>query len=379
MPSNLTIAVVGLGFGRGFVPLYLSHPAVSRVIVVDSNAALAAEVAAAFGIAPVDCRTDISQVLDDPSVDAVHILTPVPTHAQLSVRVMEAGKHCACAVPMATSLVDLERILETRRRTGVNYMMMETSVYTREYFELASAYAAGELGTLTLYRGFHIQNLDGYPQYWQGYPPMHYLTHALSPILELLRTRPVTVSARGAGVLAEERRTGGFNNPFPCEVGLFTLDGTSTVADITMAFFQTGRPFLEGFDVYGDRGGMEWPRDMDGPVTRFAMSGPSGGKRGNTVTTATVEPADRVDTLTPALRPFVRPHSVRLPKMPASVLVESHHGGSHPHLADEFINAIVESREPHVDARRAAQWSAAGIVAHKSALQGGVELRIPSF
>jgi hypothetical protein len=92
-----------------------------------------------------------------------------------------------------------------------------------------------------------------------------------------------------------------------------------------------------------------------------------------------VEPADRVDTLTPALRPFVRPHSVRLPKMPASVLVESHHGGSHPHLADEFINAIVESREPHVDARRAAQWSAAGIVAHKSALQGGVELRIPSF
>ena len=48
--------------------------------------------------------------------------------------------------------------------------------------------STGRLGALTAYRGFHIQNLDGYPRYWLGYPPMKYVTHALSPLLALAST-----------------------------------------------------------------------------------------------------------------------------------------------------------------------------------------------
>jgi predicted dehydrogenase len=114
---------------------------------------------------------------------------------------------------MATTLEYIERILEAQRASGTSYMMMETTVYAREYFALQAMYAAGELGELTLYRGFHIQNLDGFPTYWQGYPPMHYVTHALSPILALLGTSVESVTCHGAGRLAEHRRTGGFDNP----------------------------------------------------------------------------------------------------------------------------------------------------------------------
>ena len=101
---------------------------------------------------------------------------------------------------------------------------------------------------------------------------MHYLTHALSPGLALLDTEVATVTARGSGVLTDDRRRGGFDNPFPAEVGLFTLRGSAAIAQVTMAFFQTGRSYYEGFSVYGDRGGVEWPADNDGPLTVYAMT-----------------------------------------------------------------------------------------------------------
>ena len=70
----------------------------------------------------------------------------------------------------------------------------------------------------------------------------------------------------GAGRLAEHRRTGGFDNPFPAEVGLFSLRGSDVLADIPMAFSQVARSYIEGFALYGDRRGVEWPIDNQGPL-----------------------------------------------------------------------------------------------------------------
>ncbi|HEY3290216.1 MAG TPA: gfo/Idh/MocA family oxidoreductase, partial [Anaerolineae bacterium] len=55
------------------------------------------------------------------------------------------------------------------------------------------------------------------------------------------------------------------------------------------------------------------------------------------------------------------------------------HHGSHPHLVHEFISSIVERRKPLIDAVTAANWTAAGICAHESAMQGGAEITVPSF
>ncbi|MBL8028096.1 MAG: gfo/Idh/MocA family oxidoreductase, partial [Fibrobacteres bacterium] len=55
------------------------------------------------------------------------------------------------------------------------------------------------------------------------------------------------------------------------------------------------------------------------------------------------------------------------------------HGGSHPHLVHEFIRSIVEKRKPWIDAVTAANWTAAGICAHESAMKNGKAVRIPSF
>ncbi|MFJ3379447.1 Gfo/Idh/MocA family protein [Curtobacterium sp. NPDC090217] len=375
--SGITVAVVGLGFGQDFVPIYLAHPAVAEVVLVEPDPARAAEVAQRFGVRRV--LHGFEEALADPSIDAVHVLAPVVFHAEMTVAALDAGKHVACAVPMATTLEDLDRIIDAADRSGRRYMMMETSVHGREYLTVESMFRAGEFGSPTLYRGFHVQNLDGFPSYWLGFPPMHYVTHALSPALALFDTTVASVRANGSGRLTPDHARGGFDNPFPVEVGTFLLRGTDVVADVVMSFFQTGRSYIEGFSLYGERRGVEWPADNEGPLTVHDMLPSDGVHRGNRVTTRLHEPADHGHLLPPPLAPFVRPTTVRFPGMTEPVTVADGHGGSHPFLVHEFVSAIVEDRPSRIDERIAAAWTAPGICAHQSALHDGELVPVPDY
>jgi hypothetical protein len=55
------------------------------------------------------------------------------------------------------------------------------------------------------------------------------------------------------------------------------------------------------------------------------------------------------------------------------------HGGSHPYLAHEFIEALSQSRLPAVHAWEAARYMAMGVTAHQSALRDGERLEVPDF
>ena len=117
-PGRVRIAVVGMGFGSAFVPIYLHHPDVAHVGIVDPNAEVLNRVGDRFDITRRHHR--LEEVLDSTDYDAVHLVTPIPLHAAQSVAVLEAGKHCACTVPMATSLKDLRAIVAAQRRSGRN-------------------------------------------------------------------------------------------------------------------------------------------------------------------------------------------------------------------------------------------------------------------
>ena len=55
------------------------------------------------------------------------------------------------------------------------------------------------------------------------------------------------------------------------------------------------------------------------------------------------------------------------------------HGGSHPHLAHEFVTALLENRDPFPNAVQSANWTSVGICAHQSALTGGAIVPLPEF
>lgn len=361
------VLVVGLGFGAAFAPIYAAHPAVRRVGLADSDRDRLNQVGDALGIA--DRYGSLEQALAGDGWDAVHLLTPVALHADQVELILDSGRHCASAVPMATTLDDLDRLIAAERRSGRNYLMMETSVYSREFFQALRLRDAGVLGRLSYFRGEHLQNLDGYPPYWLGYPPMHYVTHALSPALELADARVDTVRCLGSSRLTPDR-VGVAGEGFGTEAALFSLvprDGSpaddALVANITMSFFQLGRSYLEGFSVYGDQGALEWPQLEGGPMKQFAMAPAGPGQRGRPVSVTDVRPPGAPELLPEELRPFT----------------DGGHGGSHPHLVHEFVASIVEGRPGRIDARRAAELTAPGICAHASALADGAEVAVPDY
>jgi len=69
---------------------------------------------------------------------------------------------------------------------------------------------------------------------------------------------------------------------------------------------------------------------------------------------------------------------LQCPPLPPSV-APGGHGGSHGHLMNEFVTAILEKRKPLVDIAWALNMTVAGIIAHQSALKNGETMKIPQF
>src|SRR2546430_17629129 len=106
--SPVKVAMIGLGFGAEFIPIYQRHPQAEVVAVCRRNQAEINKLADAFKIAKR--YTDFGQVLSDPDIDFVHINSPIPDHAWMSQEALRAGKHGKCTVPMATTVSDCEMI-----------------------------------------------------------------------------------------------------------------------------------------------------------------------------------------------------------------------------------------------------------------------------
>ena len=362
-PQRIRIAVVGLGFGADFAPIYQLHPNVASVGICDPDAARLAHVGDALDI-PHDQRfARLDDVLADDTFDAVHLLTPVPLHAEQTLAVLGAGKHCACAVPMATTLNDLGRIVAAQRQSGKQYMMMETAVYTREFLFAQDLLARGELGRLTFLRGTYYQDLEGdYPLYWRAQPPMHYATHALAPLLALAQTRAASVCCLGSGRLRPDIQQPD-GNVFPLQTAIFRLAGSDVAAEVTRSWFQTARAYTEAFSVYGERQGFEWPQLEHEDPLLFTLEPVVAGQRGRQVTATRIVVPDRADLLPPPIARFT----------------QGGHGGSHPHLAHAFVRCIVEDQPSQINAVVAADWTAAGLCAHESALRDGERVVVPQF
>ena len=113
----MNIAIVGLGFGAEFIPIYQRYPGANLYAICQRSQDKLDEIGDQFGI---DARyTSYEELLRDPNVDAVHINTPIPLHGQQSIQALKAGKHVACTVPMATTVEDCEEIVRLTEETGL--------------------------------------------------------------------------------------------------------------------------------------------------------------------------------------------------------------------------------------------------------------------
>src|ERR1044071_4627435 len=255
MSKKFNIAVIGLGFGAEFIPLWQKHPLTCCYAICQRNTEKLNAVGDYFG---VEKRyEDFHALLKDANVDFVHINSPIPDHAWMSIAALKAGKHVMCTVPMATTVEECQQICELVKKTGLKYMMAETVVYSREFLFIKEMYKKGELGKIQHLAASHPQDMDGWPDYWQKMIPMHYATHVVSPCLGLVNGRAEYVSCFGSGTVREDIQRKSGNN-FSVESCHIKIKNSDVVAHIWRFLYDTARQYRESFDVYGTKKSFEW-------------------------------------------------------------------------------------------------------------------------
>lgn len=363
MVKKVKVAIVGLNFGGEFIPIYQMHPDAEVYAICQRSKDHLDKIGDDFGIERRFTRFE--DVLSVEEIDAIHLATPIADHAKMTLASLKAGKHTACAVPMATTKEECLEIVKERKKSGKVYLMIETHVYTRAFLYANELIETEKLGSIQFMRGTHTQNmsLPGWPSYWYGFPPMLYGTHAIAPALSLAKATAESVVCYGSGKISEEY-VKHYNSPFAAETAILKLRDSDIACEVTRWCFDTIRQCRESFDVYGTKLSFEWEQ-IEGEG--FAVySGFEDVKR--------MEPPDYGHLLPKELAPLT---SGVHDESQVSFIQGAGHGGSHPHIANEFIKAIVDERESTCDAIASANWTMPGICAHESAMNGGKRVEVP--
>jgi predicted dehydrogenase len=365
--KKVKVAMVGLGFGAEFIPIYQSHPLAEVEAICRRDQAEMDKVGNAFNIQKR--YTKYEQVLSDPAIDFVHINSPIPDHAWMSMEALKAGKHVMCTVPMATTVEECEQICRLVQDTGLKYMMAETVVYSREFLFIKELYQKGELGKIQYMAASHPQDMDGWPAYWEKMIPMHYATHVVSPVLGLVNGRAEYVSCFGSGTVRDDIRQKS-GNSFAVESCHIKIKDSDIGAHIWRFLYDTARQYRESFDVYGTKKSFEWTL-VEGEEHVMHTA-----KKPEHEIPSKVTVPDYAHLLPAEIRQYTQ--SIQDAEH-LSFIQGGGHGGSHPHMVNEFVNSLVQNRDPWPNAVQSANWTCVGICAHQSALQGGAIVKLPAF
>jgi predicted dehydrogenase len=291
----------------------------------------------------------------------------------MATEAMKVGKHVISAVPAGMSVEELELLLETVKKTGMKYMMAETSYYYPEIITCREWAGQGKFGTIFYSEAeYHHEGLiplmfdeRGFPTWRYGLPPLHYPTHSTGMVIPVTGERLVEVQAVGWGDGHEVLASNEYKNPF--------WNGT--------AFFKTSGGHSARVSVFWHVANKECVRaSFYGNLFSYIMARPEGSpdsvaqisKEGKTVIDANGYPEGDVKNAK-----YEEPKHWEL--LPESMRVPSGHQGSQAFLTHEFIGSVVEDRRPTVDVYEAIAYTVPGIIAHQSALRGGEPMKIRDY
>lgn len=339
---KIGIGIVGNGvckMGASFG--FQDHPNVEIVAVSDLIPARCQDLASL-------CRCNktypsLAALLEDDKVEAIVLATDAPSHAQQSIDVLNRGKHVATCVPAVfASVDDAHRVFDAVKSSGRKYMMLETSAYHADCHAMRQIHRAGGFGK-TYVEGeyFHYmpEPIPSFRDWRVGLPPQWYATHSDAYYVCVTGGSFTEVSCMAMPSVIPHLQPANnpYKNPFGTEVALFrNSDGGMSRMAIS---WDTLGPGGELGRIRGEFGAM-WNGGYSGTLTELP------------------------DLDCPPLPPTLSPGG---------------HGGSHGQLANEFVTAILEDREPLVNIAWALNMTIAGIVAHESALKNGELLKIPQF
>ncbi len=382
---GISLGIAGLGaFGSTFAHLFKRHPLVDRIALCDREPERVKRFACDPSFQDKFVAADAYGSLDElcaADLDAVAIITQPWLHAPQALAALEAGKHVYSAVPIITVpdgdeiLEWCDRLVRAVERTGLHYMLGETTFYRPEsmYCRRRSAeeafgrfvYAEGEYfhdvedphsnlrdvkrRRLASKAGAEWRRLEAeYHGRGMVSGPMHYPTHSTCGPISVMGAHMVQVSCLGYTDPGADPFYGG---EFSNETAQFRMSNGAVCR--ICEFRQVGHRETETFRIFGSRGSykdMTWV-DLERavPVTVDEMRDPL------------------PDTVVQAYREGTASD------------VYGGHGGSHGYLVHEFVDAVAHDRIPAINVWEAVRYMAPGVMAHKSALRDGELLEVPDW
>jgi predicted dehydrogenase len=365
----IRIGVVGGGFGAEFQ--WHLHPNCEVAAVCDIRPDRLQRLSKTYQCG--NTYQNFREFLKHPKLDAVAVFTPAPLHVWMDIEAMRAGKHVISAVPAGMSEEELQRLLDTVKRTGLKYMMAETSYYRPEIITCRQRARERKFGAIFYSESeYHHEGLLSLmyddrrlPTWRHGFPPMHYPTHCTGMIVPVTGERLVEVQAIGWGDGHEVLQTNEYRNPFWNTTAFFKTSGGHSARVAVCWHIADGE--TERGQFYGDRMSYVMARPEKSPNTVISIA-----KDGRTTLDASGYPQGHIN-----IEPYSEPNHFE--ELPESMHVKTGHGGSHTFITHEFISAIHEDRHPSVNVWEAIAYTLPGIVAHQSALKGGEPMKIASY
>ena len=391
---GISLGLVGLGaFGSAFAPLFKGHPLVDRIALCDQEPDRVKRWADRESFEDKLNPSDLYETLDDicaADLDALVIITQPYFHAEQAVKAMESGKHVYSAVPIV-SLPDGDEIMDwcgklvdTCKKTGMYYMLGETTYYRPQAMYCRRKAAEGAFGRFVYAEGEYFHDVDHglrevrtrrnssksgkewlkiaaekYGNVVSG--PMHYPTHSTAGPVCVMNAHAVKVSA--FPYFSTENAEWHGSAP-ATETALFKMSNDASVRICEAR--EIGHKGREMFRVYGNEGSFEHDTWQDKwnleELTIDQMRDPM--------------PEEVSAALEAEHHAGVDPSSLSEQERKDFL---GGHGGSHAYLVHEFVSAIAENRQPAVNVWEAVRYMVMGIMAHKSALRDGELLDVPDF
>ena len=315
----------------------------------------------------------LEELVKDRDVDAVAVFSGAPDHVKHAAMCMESGKHVISAVPACISLEQAVVLLECKKRTGMTYMMAETSYYHPATISARKLFAEGKFGEIFYTEAeYHHAGMeyslwrdkDGKATWRHGFPPMLYPTHCTSFLVGVTGERLAEVACIGWGDGDPVMDGNPYNNRFWSETALFKTDQAHAFR--VGIYWRGAFGGCERAQWYGSKMSLFEPDPNGiGPVIRRSSH-----KMGADSAGFAREEAEFEQYQMPDWKAEMLPEPMRL---------NVGHEGAEPFLTHEFIDALVHDRKPAIDVNEALAYTIPGIIAHMSAERGGAQMMIPNF
>ena len=217
--SKLKIGIIGCGGisnGKHMPALSSLSDKVEMVAFCDIIVERAQEAAKKYGTPDAKVYEDYHQLLEDKSIDVVHVLTPNRSHCEITVAALEAGKHVMCEKPMAKTAADARKMLEAAKRSGKKLTIGYQNRCRPDSLLLKKAVDRGDLGEIYFAKAHAIRRravptwgvfLNEYEQ--GGGPLIDIGTHALDLTLWMMNNyKPKAVLGQTFKKLGKQTETG---------------------------------------------------------------------------------------------------------------------------------------------------------------------------